>query len=238
MREFVFTLTYETGADPLMDAFAATPEAGSTALVCPVSESEVWRLDRVTGPAETVERAAALIADEERDLLSISDRGCAGRRYSDVLSASARRAVVYTRVSEAVRCDAVALIARRYLTGGVLAEVTRRESEERWRILTESDEKVGMLYDTLGGTLREGISFRFEHLEDATEPPSNPFASLSLRPEQRQVLELAAEMGYYETPRETTLDDLAAELDCPRSTVSYRLRRAEAQVVAGFLSTT
>jgi predicted DNA binding protein len=238
MREFAFTLTYETGVDPLMDTLAGAPEARSTALVCPVSDSEVWRLDRVTGPPETVERAAALIADEERDLLSVSDRGCAGTRYSDVLVASARRAVVYTRVSEASRCDAVSLIASRYLEGGVLAEVTRRESEARWRILTESDEKVGMLYDTLGGTLRAGISFRFEHLEDATEPPSNPFASLSLRPEQRQVLELAAERGYYETPRETTLDDLAAELDCPRSTVSYRLRRAEAELVAGFLSTT
>jgi predicted DNA binding protein len=238
MREFVFTLTYETGIDPLMDVLADAPEAGSTALVCPVSESEVWRLDRVTGPPETIERAAALIADEERDLLSVSDRACAGRRYSDVLSASGRQAVVYTRVSEATRCDAVSLIARRYLTGGVFAEVTRRESEERWRVLTESDEKVGMLYDTVGGTLREGISFRFDHLEDATESPSNPFRSLSLRPEQRQVLELAAEMGYYETPRATTLDDLAAELDCPRSTVSYRLRRAEAEIVSGFLSTT
>ncbi|QPV62617.1 helix-turn-helix domain-containing protein [Halosimplex litoreum] len=238
MREFVFTLTYETGVDPLMDTLAAAPEARSTALVCPGSESEVWRLDRVTGPQETVERAAALIADENRDLISVSDRGCAGRRYSDVLSVSARRAVVYTRVSEATRCDAVSLIARRYLTGGVFAEVTRRGSEARWRILMESDEKVGMLYDTVGGTLREGITYRFEHLEDATESPSNPFASLSLRPEQRQVLELAAEMGYYETPRETTLDDLAAELDCPRSTVSYRLRRAEAELVAGFISTT
>ncbi|QLH78994.1 helix-turn-helix domain-containing protein [Halosimplex rubrum] len=238
MREFAFTLTYETGVDPLMDALAAAPEAGSTALVCPVSESEVWRLDTVTGPPQTVERAAALVADEERDLLSVSDRGCAGRRHSDVLSASARRAVVYTRVSDATRCDAVSLIARRYLSGGVLASVTRRESEERWRVLTESDEKVGMLYDTLGGTLREGIAFRFDHLEEATEPPSNPFASLSLRPEQRRVLELAAERGYYETPRETTLDDLAAELDCPRSTVSYRLRRAEAALVASFLSGT
>jgi len=235
MREFVFTLTYDSGADPVMDAFAAAPNARATALVCPVAESAVWRLDTVTGPPETVERVTALITDEERDLFSVSDRGCVGRRYSDVLSASARRAVVYTRVSEATRCDAVSLIARRYLTGGVFAEVTRRESEERWRLLTESDERVGMLYDTLGGSLRDEISFRFEHLEDATEPPSNPFASLSLRPEQQQVLELAAEMGYYETPRETTLDDLAAELDCPRSTVSYRLRRAEAQLVSSFI---
>ena len=60
----------------------------------------------------------------------------------------------------------------------------------------------------------------------------------SIRPEQGRVLEVAAQNGYYETPRETTLDELAAELDCPRSTVSYRLRKAEAALVEAYLSTT
>jgi predicted DNA binding protein len=95
-----------------------------------------------------------------------------------------------------------------------------------------------MLYDTLGGKLREGLSFRFEQLGDVSESPMNPLSSVSVRPEQRRVLELAAEEGYYETPRETTLDELASALDCPRSTVSYRLRRAEAELVDEFLSST
>jgi predicted DNA binding protein len=43
-------------------------------------------------------------------------------------------------------------------------------------------------------------------------------------------------MGYYETPIETTLDAVADRLDLPRSTVSYRLRRAEAQLVESYLS--
>ncbi|WP_449271428.1 helix-turn-helix domain-containing protein [Haloarcula vallismortis] len=63
------------------------------------------------------------------------------------------------------------------------------------------------------------------------------FGSVSVRPEQSRVLELAAGKGYYETPRETTLDDIAAELDWPRSTVSYRLRQAEAALVEAYMST-
>ncbi|WP_299268748.1 helix-turn-helix domain-containing protein [Halorientalis sp.] len=63
-----------------------------------------------------------------------------------------------------------------------------------------------------------------------------PFNSVTIQPEQHHVLEKAAEEGYYRTPRETTLDELATELECPRSTVSYRLRRAEAALVDEYLT--
>jgi predicted DNA binding protein len=47
----------------------------------------------------------------------------------------------------------------------------------------------------------------------------------------------AVERGYYETPREITVEELAEELDLPRSTLSYRLRRAEAELVRSFVGT-
>jgi predicted DNA binding protein len=235
MREFVFTITYDEGTDELMDLLAGVPEARSTALLCSMSDEELWRLDRVTGPSETVERAKTLLLSDDYDGLSISERDCDGESYSDVLEERARRCVVYTHFESASRCDAVSLITTRYLSGGVLFEVTRRGDTERWRILMQDDEKVGMLYDTLGATLREGLSFRFEHLEDATDPPTNPLSSLSVPPEQRRVLEAAADHGYYETPRAVTLDELASLLDVPRSTVSYRLRRAEAELISAYL---
>lgn len=238
MREFVFVIRYDAGADQLMDLFVETPEARSSAFICSTADEALWRLDRVTGPKPVVDRATALLTGETYDSLSISDRPCEGRRYTDVLEDGPQSSVVYTYVDDIGRCDAVPLITNRYVSGAVLFEVTRQGDTERWRILLEDDEKVGMLYDTLGGTLRDGLSFRFEHLSDATESPTNPLSSVSLRPEQRSVLELAAEEGYYETPRETTLDDIAAMLDTPRSTVSYRLRRAEAELVAQFLSST
>jgi predicted DNA binding protein len=236
MREFAFTIAYDEGADRLVDLLSSAPAARSNALVCAQADAELWRLDRVTGPSAVVDEAVSLLTDGAYDGLSVSDRPCDGERYTDVLERTARNALVYTYVDTGGRCDAVSLIADRYLSGGALFEVTRRENTERWRILMQDDEKVSMIYDTIGATLRDGLSFRFEHLEDVTEPPLNPFGSRSLRPERRRVLELAAESGYYETPRETTLDDLAAELDWPRSTVSYRLRRAEAALVEWFLS--
>lgn len=49
---------------------------------------------------------------------------------------------------------------------------------------------------------------------DATEVPR----------EQRTALQAAVEHGYYETPRQIELSDLAEKLEIPRSTLSYRLR--------------
>jgi hypothetical protein len=45
---------------------------------------------------------------------------------------------------------------------------------------------------------------------------------------QREVLEGAIDPGYDEQPRDTSLTDLAAELDVVKSTLSGVLRRAEA----------
>jgi predicted DNA binding protein len=45
--------------------------------------------------------------------------------------------------------------------------------------------------------------------------------------EQDAALRAAVEHGYYETPREVDVGELAAHLDVPRSTLTYRLRRAE-----------
>jgi predicted DNA binding protein len=236
MREFVCTILYDEGTDRLMDLLIDTPEARSTALLCAMSEDEIWRLIRFAGPTETVERAKSLLLDDSFTGLSVSDRNCDGTSYTDVLEETSQGCVLYTRFHSVTRCDAVSLISARYLSGGALFEATRHTNAERWRILMEDDEKVGMLYDTLGAKLRDGLSFRFEHLEDVTDSPMNPFTSLSIRPEQRRVLEIAAEHGYYETPRETTLDEIATVLDIPRSTVSYRLRRAEAELIEEFLS--
>ena len=238
MREFVFEIRYDEGADAFMDLLIDTPEARSTAFLCSMTGEELWRLDRVTGPPDAVDRGTTLLTDDEYDPHSISERCCEGRRYTEVLEDGAQHSVVYTYLDRTDRCDAVPLITNRYVTGGLLFEVSRQANTERWRILMENDRKVGMLYDTLGGKLRDGLSFRFEQLGDVSESPMNPLSSVSVRPEQRRVLELAAEEGYYETPRETTLDELASALDCPRSTVSYRLRRAEAALVEAFLSST
>ncbi|MFC6758114.1 helix-turn-helix domain-containing protein [Halomicroarcula sp. GCM10025894] len=219
-----------------MDLFIETPDARSTTFLCSMGNAQLWQLDRITGPSSVVEQATALLTDSTYDQLTISDRACGGRRYSDVLENGSRRSLVYSYFEQLIHCDSIPTITNRYITGALLFEVTRNGNTERWRILMEDEKKVGMLYDTLGSLFQDGLSFHFDHVSDASGPLLALFDSISVRPEQRRVLELAAEKGYYETPRQTTLDELAAELDWPRSTVSYRLRQAEAALVEEYMS--
>jgi predicted DNA binding protein len=53
--------------------------------------------------------------------------------------------------------------------------------------------------------------------------------------EQREALRTAVGMGYYETPKATTVADVAEALDVPRSTLQYRLQRAEAWLARQFV---
>jgi predicted DNA binding protein len=101
-------------------------------------------------------------------------------------------------------------------------------------VLVQDDSKIGLLYDTLSARLGEGRSFSFEHLTEVDRWESELLSRPDVRAEQRETLLLAVERGYFETPREATLDELAAELDEPRSTVSYRLRRATAELAKQF----
>ncbi len=236
MREFVFSLHFESGADRVMDAFMQAPRARSEAFLCSLDGEQAWRLERVVGPSAALERIEdrLLAAGGE----SISGRACDGERYVDLLDAGPGHRVVYTYLSDITRCETVPRLATRYLPGGVLFRLVRQESEQRWQLLMRDDEKVGLLYDALSAALRDGLTFEFGHLDAASGWAADMLSSLTIPPDQDEVLATAAEMGYYETPSETTLDAVADRLDLPRSTVSYRLRRAEAQLVEYYLSET
>jgi len=66
----------------------------------------------------------------------------------------------------------------------------------------------------------------------AFERRSTPSA---LTDRQRAALEAAVSVGYYEVPRNGTVADVAAVLECASSTAGELLRKAEAAVVTGFL---
>lgn len=59
-----------------------------------------------------------------------------------------------------------------------------------------------------------------------------------LSPEQREALLLALERGYFETPSEAVLDDIADELNITRQALSDRIRRGNEQVLREALLTT
>lgn len=90
---------------------------------------------------------------------------------------------------------------------------------------------MGTLYENLTGRLRDGLSFETGHLRDVNGWESDLLNDVTLPGEQRIALRTAYEHGYYDTPSEATLEEIAEELGIPRSTLSDRLRRAEAQLV-------
>ncbi|HZD42511.1 MAG TPA: helix-turn-helix domain-containing protein [Methanomicrobiales archaeon] len=60
-------------------------------------------------------------------------------------------------------------------------------------------------------------------------------AGTLLTERQQTVVETAVERGYYETPRECTLEDLAAALDVHRSSAGDVLNRAERRIITSYV---
>lgn len=58
----------------------------------------------------------------------------------------------------------------------------------------------------------------------------------ALTDRQQEVVELAVEHGYYESPRECSLTDLAEILEVNTSVISRVLHRAEGRIVTAYCS--
>lgn len=66
---------------------------------------------------------------------------------------------------------------------------------------------------------------------DLGRPPIPP----GLPPRQREALAVAADLGYYDVPREASRDEVADALGCAPSTASEHLQKAERALVQTFL---
>nr|WP_232423936.1 helix-turn-helix domain-containing protein [Haladaptatus paucihalophilus] len=235
MREFTFGIEYDATADPVMEVFIENPEMTAHSLDSCVTEDQFWRIERITGPTAALNRIEELRFDDTICGESITEIDCTATRHHDVLKRTNNERVLYTYLEGISGCESVHTLAGRYLPSGLIFETHRQEDRHDWRILMRSDEKVGMLYDSLGAALRSSLTFRMGHLRDAEGWQQDTLAAVSLPTSQRAALKVAIENGYYETPRQIKLDDLADQLDMPRSTLSYRLRQAEAKLARGYI---
>lgn len=77
--------------------------------------------------------------------------------------------------------------------------------------------------------LPDAVDVRIEAIRTFPSAQIDPSTDLSDR--QREALEVAVDLGYYETPRRATHDDVAAELGCAPNTASEHLQKGEAKLV-------
>jgi hypothetical protein len=235
MREFTFEIEYKSGTDPIMDVFIDHPEMVARSLDGYVTTEQFWRIERISGPTDALDRVRNIRFDDATCGESLTERDCEATRYHDVLEHSKARLVLYTYLEDIRACESVHTLVGKHLPPGLVFETRRQEQRHSWRVLMRSDASVGVLYDEIAARLRDGLSFHMGHLRDADGWQRDSLASVTMPTEQRTALRAAVEGGYYETPRATTLDNLAANLDIPRSTLSYRLRRAETQLARRYV---
>lgn len=239
MREFVFTVEYEKGADDLMDLFITNPDLHSRTLSIHATSEAVWKLTRVTGPAESLAAYDARLPEVTRCVDVFGMCGCPVVEWEyEVLAETPRERIVYTCQKESGDSRSIPYVAAKHIGDGLLMQAERRGRTYRWRLLVGDDDTVSAIYEELDGALRQGLSLSVDRLGDARGwvDEYGRFDD-DISPEQQAALEAAVAYGYYETPRRHSLQEIADTLDVPTSTLQYRLTRAEAWLATQFVST-
>ena len=102
--------------------------------------------------------------------------------------------------------------------------VVIRDGTVQWE-LTAPRDRLSALADQLENF---DIDYRVEYVRDQPEDEQ------LLTDRQQRIVTAAIEAGYYDTPRTTSLTELAEQLDIAKSTASETLHRAEEKIIKQF----
>ncbi|WP_340097908.1 helix-turn-helix domain-containing protein [Salinibaculum salinum] len=235
LREFTFRLHYEAGNDPVMDLFHDNPDVSASALDICTGSGSYLRLLRLMGRPAVTNELEAVFGDHAHGPASVASADCCGTCTSFPLETTTGHRSLYLFVEGDSDCETIQTIVCSRLGRGTLSEVHYHDGVESWRILMPSDDRVGVLYDQISAALREEVRFELGHIGDAIEWEGTGVLAAEVSGSQERALREAVRQGYYERPRGVTLEELAADLDVPRSTLSYRLRMAEAELVKQYV---
>lgn len=103
-----------------------------------------------------------------------------------------------------------------------------QNGQATWEIQT-SRERLSSLADQLD---ERGIHYSIEYVQPDIENEQ------LLTEKQRRLIQTAIENGYYNTPRECSLEDIAEQLELATSTVGETLQRAESKIITNYANAT
>jgi len=103
-----------------------------------------------------------------------------------------------------------------------------RDGQATWTLTAtqESISALGEQFDTMG------VTYQVDYLQQEVTP-----ADELLTERQQSLITAAIEHGYYDTPRQSTLSELAETVGVAKSTASETLHRAEERVMKEFART-
>lgn len=233
MREFVFTVEYEKGADEAMDLFIDHPDLYARSMEVDATSEAVWGIDKVVGPSSVL---TELDDQLERLAGDPNTTGMCGAPVTDyeytILSSNPESRKIYSLRREGDGVRSIPLVAAKHVGEGLIIRSERRSNRLRWSLLV--DEPVAAIHEEVRGNLREGLSLTIERLGTPPCLLEDGRVQQTLSPEQKSALEAALERGYYEEPRQQSVTEIAEDVGVSRSTFQYRLNRAEAWLAQQF----
>ncbi len=238
MRELVFTLEYEAGCNAVADTLAEHPDARIRSLSLHATDESLWRVDHARGASGALSdiETAFLTSDYYADCLAAED--CGATQTTQVLEHTDDALVLYSYWKRTPSCASVPHIALEDLGDGALFETRHEKREYTWRIVHSGRSDVRAFLENVDDAVGDCAETGIKRLTDASSIGGKPGDDNGLPAEQKAALQAAVEHGYYETPRDIDVGDLAELLDVPRSTLNYRLRRAEIYLAKRYASRT
>ncbi|MFD1568544.1 helix-turn-helix domain-containing protein [Halolamina litorea] len=236
MREFAITIEYEEGVDPLMDVFIDHPEMHSRTTNCHVSGDSMWRVDRIAGPETALERIEDVYLSTQHCNECVGSRHCHTDWEHELIESHHSRRTFYTYRPTIGDCCSIPQLACIFLREGFVCAVERRSNQYHWRFLMREGGDPSGLYEAIQDELRDGLSVSFQQIQQPTHWADEGVSLAELPNEQREAVETAVRMGYYKTPRDASMADIADELSIPHSTLQYRLQEAESWIIGCFVS--
>lgn len=235
MRELVFALEYAPGTNAVADILAANPETKIRSLSCHVSPDHLWRVDHVTGGDDALDELAETVASAEYYTDCLARRDCEADWETDVLDRTDDALVLYSYWTRTPSCTSIPHLALDHFGDGLIFQTTWVGHRYEWRIIAPDDTTYHAFRDAIEAEIDDTTGVTFVRVGDAEETtPEKGGATLS--GEQDAAIRAAVYHGYYETPREIETYELADRLEIPGSTLSYRLRRAEAKLAEAYVA--
>ena len=230
MREYVFLLEYDRDVHPIRDFFIDHPEIVATTLNMSVTSDGGWRVERVTGSEQDLNALESVYFDQHCNDCTYPTPDCDATPSYQVIEQEPTARTIYRHVTDMSYCSSLGYLAYETFGDGLVFDATQRGPYYEWRVLIPTDRDVGAFRRTLQEDLPDGVTLAVRRVgtPERWAGTHQPQYGTDLPYKQRQALEAAVRMGYYDHPRNATLEDLATDLDLPVTTLRYRLRRAEA----------
>ena len=148
MREIVFTVEYERGADELIDLFIDNPDLHARSMRVHATSEAVWGINKVVGPASVLDEYDDRLERIASDSNTTGMCGAAVTEWQyEILSSNPESRKIYSLRRESNGQRSIPLVAAKHVGEGLVMRSEYRGDQSRWHLLI--DDAIGAMHDEI-----------------------------------------------------------------------------------------